>query len=145
MCEHGQPEIGNLRYAVFADHNIGRAQIAVDNIVFVQVGNTRKDLTHHDHAFGKREIAAGSKAGLERFAVDIFKHEVLHPVVVADIVQGHDIRMLQAADDAGLTHERSVFVGFVRFEQLDGDLSVEFPVTRQQYDALTAFAQEPFD
>ena len=65
----------------------------------------------------------------QRAALDIFHRKVLLPVVLADLVDGHDVRMLQMGDRLGFGPEPLHHLGLGQLpggeHQLDGDDAVQ--------------------
>ncbi len=69
----------------------------------------------------------------ERFPLQVFHDQVIDPVLMAYVVQGADVRMVQAGDGARLALEAQTEVGVVgevSGKDLDGDGPVESRVSR---------------
>ena len=82
---------------------------------------------HDVHHLGNSQTA-GLQASFERFAFDKAHDQVRLPVMLAKVIDGDDMRMLQLGDDAGFALKASE-KGRVSFEGLvhyfDSDIAVE--------------------
>ncbi len=83
----------------------------------------------------------------QRAAVDELAHDVLLPVVLADVVHGHDVRMIQARCGLGFLPEPPprLLVGDAGCEELDRDRAMELRVGRAIDDAHATAAEHGVD
>ncbi len=69
----------------------------------------------------------------ERLAFEVLHHQVVDAVLLADVVEGADVGMVEGGGGAGLTLEARAAVGVlgeVRGQDLDGDGAVQARVAR---------------
>ena len=97
--------------------------------------------------FVKWQGAAHEPVG-ERLAVEQLHHEVVHAVLVADVVNGADVRVVQRGDGAGLALEPAPAIRVCRDlarQHLDGDAAPQ-PIVVGTIDlAHAAFAERGDD
>ena len=90
----GQPEIGHPWRTVLVQKDIARLQIAVDDALHVGVGDCFGHLLHQGRRLARFHHALGHAA---RQALPVHKghREVMLPLVLADLENGHDARVIQ--------------------------------------------------
>ena len=84
----------------------------------------------------------------ERFAFDVFRGDKVVPLVLADLMNGEDIRMIQAGGGLRLTLETAktgVVASEFPWEQLDRDKTTESGVLCQVHFPHTAGAEQGAD
>src|SRR5271170_5203834 len=84
----------------------------------------------------------------QRLAFQIFHHQVLDAVLIADVVEHADVRMAEAGNGARLTLEALANfgrVGYALREDFDGDGAVQARIARAIHFAHAASAEERFN
>ena len=140
----GQSEIEDLGQAVRGDHDIARLDVAVDDAVFVGLGQSLGDLGGDADRVGRGQRAAGDPL-LEGLA-GITGHGDVETAVLrfVDVVNGADVRVVEARRGAGLVDEPLPGLGIGREsgrQELQGDPSVEAEVLGLVDDAHAAPAE----
>ena len=136
-----------------AHHDVGRLDVAVHHAlgmgVLERVQEAEEELDPHLGGVLREvgRIARGELLDdrLERLPLDVLHHEEVAPQLVhPHVVDGHDVRVLEAADGADLVHEARERrrAGDVGQEALDGDLPVDVVVLDQDHLAHPARAEE---
>ncbi len=101
----GDAEVGELAAARGRDHHIGRLDVAVDDAVLLRVvervGHLRGDLRRRGER-GARQLAQHL---LQRASLEQLHRDVGHAGVLADVEDGDDIRMVEAAGRARFAQE----------------------------------------
>src|SRR5205085_11141072 len=90
--EFRQPEVEDLYSAVAGDENVFRLQIAVNDSLLMGGGEAAGDLNRVVGRLTPRQPVADTIA--QRLAVEKLHHQVRRAVVVADVVDGDQIRMI---------------------------------------------------
>src|SRR6266403_1454472 len=142
----GQAEVEKFR-ARRSQHDVAGLQIAVDHAVavrFVQrIGNLAaefKNLLERDRTL--------LQALRQRLAFETFHDEVVCSVLMANVVQHADVRVIQAGNGFGFALETLLANGIIRElrrQDLDGDRAVEPRVPRAENFAHSARAQRRHD
>ena len=107
-------------------HNGSKIVIA-SNAVAVGVGDRSGDLRRQSQSF------LGRYRSVERVAVQILHDQEVNAILIADVVQGTDVRMIQRGDRASFLLETLAclrIIGQVRGQDLDGDRTIEPGVSR---------------
>ena len=120
------PVIGRALHG--AEQHVGGLDVAVHDSLLVQRGQAEPDLADHLERLVARQAAGLEPVG-ERALVGVPHHQVGPAVVeLAGVVDGHDVRRLDLAQEPALVDEpllHVVVVGPVVGEHLDGDRGVE--------------------
>ena len=91
----------------------------------------------------------GPQARLERVALDVFHHQVGLPVFLGEVVDRHDVGVLETGDGFGLALESLLEVRVLqkdRMQNLDGDIAIEGGVIRlvdRRHTALAELLDDP--
>ena len=108
LIELGDPELGQTEVeeldAVPREHDVARLQIAVNDAVTVCSVERLGDLGGDGQGPLERQRAA-RQFGRERLAIEQLHHQERHAVLLADVEQGADVRMIDPGDGASLTPE----------------------------------------
>ena len=98
-----QTEIENLHETVGTQHYIFRLDVAVNDSGFVRRRQSLAGLRDN----GKRlfEINAANDQISDGFAFDVFGGDIVNAVRASDIVNRHDIRMIQSGNHLRFTSE----------------------------------------
>jgi hypothetical protein len=96
LCRHDfrEAEVQNLRVAALCDENIGRLNVAVDDAVGVGGVERVGDLDGEVEQRLEFELRARDEV-LERLALEKFHGDEGLAVLLADIVNGADVRVVQ--------------------------------------------------
>src|SRR4029453_10897754 len=106
-----------------------------------------RHLLRHIQRFPDFHPGAGQVLA-ERFAFDVFRSDEVVTLVLADLMDGEDIRMIQAGGGLRLTLETAearVVASEFPWEQLDRDKTTETGVLRQVHFPHTAGAEQGTD
>ena len=99
----------------------------MQNAVAVGVGDRSGDLRRQPESFLGRYRSA------ERVAVQILHDQEVNAILIADVVQGADVRMIQPGDRTSFLLEALAclrIIGHVRGQDLDRDRTIEPGVSR---------------
>jgi hypothetical protein len=117
----GQAEIQQLG-AGFCEHDVAGLEIAVGDAIAVRfiesAGNLRAEREHLRR--GERSFLQALR---QRLAFEEFHDDEIHAVLLADVVQRADVRMIEAGNDFGFAFETLAagsIVGEFVGENLDG-------------------------
>ena len=142
--EARQAEVEHLHVARGRDEDVGRLDVAVHHAARVGVGQSPARLRHQvDRAEQARRLAAADHPP-EVLPLEELHGEVGPPVVLAQVVHGHDIAVGEVAGRAGLGEEalaQDGVVGAGGTDQLDGDHALDERVVRLVHDPHPAFAE----
>ena len=94
------PEIEQLG-ASGRQHDVGGFQIAMDDAVAVRVGERIGNLNRVAQDLVQGQCAASDPLG-QRFALEILHDDELDAVLLTDVIQGTDVRMIDLGDGARL-------------------------------------------
>ncbi len=112
----GNPEVGNLHRAVRQQEDVRRFDVAVDDALTMRIPERVEDLPHDPHDIGDLEALVRLEALLELATLHELHRDVPDAVVLAEVVDGHDVwviepaRRLRFAAEAG-DHGRGIFAG----------------------------------
>jgi len=118
----GQPEVQQLG-ALARDHDVARLEVAVHQAPAVGGVQGVGDLDRVPHHVGGRDRTPDQPRG-QGLALEMLHHQVVVAVLLADVEEGADVRMIQAADGLGLALEPFLEVGAgggALGQDLDGD------------------------
>ena len=142
-----QAEIGDLGLAVGGDHDVGGLEVAMDDAGLVRRADAGQHVAHDVHCLLDRQRLL--EHGMQRFALDVFQHQVGFRLEAADIVDADDIAVLQLADRTRFLHQvvdrRLLQVALANRYGLDRDLAVEAWIVGQVNDTLGALAEDILD
>ena len=131
MQDLGDPEVGEIRVAVLGEEDILRLHVAVDDPATVGVvertGDRRED-GDHLRSLEAARLALGVEMLVEIAAIDVLHHQIDMPIMLADIVNGQDMGVLQSRHRARLALETLGIVRLVRQrrgQDLDRDRPLE--------------------
>ncbi len=122
----GQAEVQQLG-AGARQHDVGRLEIAMDHAVAMRPVERIGDLGAVADDLVRRQRPARQAAG-QRLAFEVLHDEEGDAVLLADVVEHADVRVVQGRDRAGLAVEPLTQLRVVREdgrEDLDGDRPVE--------------------
>ena len=139
----GQPEVRDLGGAVGGQEDVTRLQVAVDDPAVV--GRLDGLSQRGDERRGPAGGEGSDRKPLgETSPFDELHREVRSPVVVADVVDLHDVGVSQARGGLGLALESLPFVGSGKVagqQHLDGDRAVKALIPRPVHNTHAAPAQ----
>src|SRR5262249_1574736 len=99
-----QPDIEDLRLSALAHKNVGRFYGAVDDASYTSASQAVTDLNAKPQQPLALKRLATDKM-LERFACQQFHHDKLPALVLVDVVDGADVRMIHRGGGAGFSPE----------------------------------------
>ena len=103
--EAGDAEVRDTNAPVGGEDDVGGPDVAMNDPARMREVESRSGLLDHTNGLGRIEPAGAREGYVERRAVDVLEDEIRQAVHLADVEQGHDVRMRQAARDAGLVVE----------------------------------------
>ncbi len=139
--EAREPEIGDARPAVLADQDVVRLDVAVDEPLLVRRREAAAGLDPRDERGLPRAGLLAAQVA-ERPAVDELHRHEHAPLVLADLVDGDDVRVREPGHHLRLAHEAGPILGIEppRRDELEGDAAVELRVVGRIDDAHPALA-----
>nr|WP_322818033.1 hypothetical protein [Tepidiforma sp.] len=90
---------------MFVDEDVLRLDVGMDNTEAMGVGEGVGDLPTEPDYLPFREAAMGCDQLAKGIAVDVFRNDIAPAFMFAGIVNGDDVRVLQASDHARLALE----------------------------------------
>ena len=142
----GEPEVGELRASVVRDEDVLGLDVAVQNAGAVRRRERVGDPNQQIHDF-LNAATAGIRPGAQRTALDELGDQVVAAVHLADVVHGHDVRVVQPGGGLCLVLKaaaRGCVVERIR-QHLDCDATVETHVRRLVHDSHTAGSDKRLD
>jgi hypothetical protein len=125
-------EIGEDGRAVFAQQDVVGLDVAVDDAFFLRIGKRRGDLARDAQRQRGRERRA--VAGQHLAAADVFHRDVMQVAGVADVMDAHDVAVMQLGGDARFAQEAFAEVRIDeqrRRHHLERDFAVDRFLDRQ--------------
>lgn len=128
--ELGESEIQQLDVCAglaAGQHDVTGLEVAMDDVLAVGLVERFADLDRHAVDVGQRQRPARQPLR-ERFALDVLHDGVRRALVIADIVQGADVGVVEGGDGAGLALEALQGFGTAAEalrEDLDGHNAIE--------------------
>jgi hypothetical protein len=129
-----ETEVEQLR-AAGGEHDVGGLHVAMDHAVTMSLIEGIGDLDGVPKGFlqGQRVVATPAQPRGQCFALEIFHHEVVGAVVPADVVNGTDVRVIEAGNRPGFAAEPLAPRGVacrLGGNHFDGDGAVQAAVNR---------------
>jgi hypothetical protein len=124
--ESSQPKVQQL-HPRFGQHRIGGLQISVDDAGPVRRDQSIRDLNSIFQRLVELQRSFLQQLG-QRLTLDVLHHDEVDTVLLADVVQGADVRMIQLRYGFGFALEAGLALGAfgeVLGEDLDGYGAVE--------------------
>ena len=121
-----QPEVEHL-HAIPRQHDVLRLDVAMGDSGAMRAVERVGDLGGELERLIERERAL-LDAGGQRLALQVLHHHVAGAILIADVVECADVRMIQRCDGAGFAFEAGAQIlalGDVFRQDLDGDGAVE--------------------
>ena len=113
----GESEIADLGLGVEIEKDVGRLDVAVDDAVFVGVGESAADGGDEADHFRRVDRLAMGRV-IDRLPGHELHHDVKHPVDFAEVIHADEVRVIEAGHRLGLGLEalakRSVLAEFHR-------------------------------
>ena len=141
----GQAEVGDLRLALPVEQDVGRLEVAVDDAALVGVVDGLGHLGHQPGRLARRQRAVGGLLG-QAAALDEAHAEVVLALVLADLVDRHDVGVVEVGGRLGLDVEPlDVGLGgeLAGQDHLQGDRPVEADLPGLVDDAHAAAGDLP--
>ena len=128
--ELGEPEVQHLHVAVGAEHDVLGLDIAVDDASRCAAASASATWVAISQRFRQRDAPA-AQTPAERLALDELGRDEVRAVVDVHVVDGDDVRVIEAGGGARLLGEapKAVLARRIpREQQLERDLALEFRV-----------------
>jgi hypothetical protein len=141
--ELGQAEIENLHASVARNKNILRLQIAMNDPLLVRGRQTTRNLFTVLGGFAHRQ-GAGTHPLAQGLTLQKLGHEVRRAFMLAEVVNGEDVGMIQRCNRLRLLLKTPQLLGIAGEsprQDLDRDLAVEPRIPRPIHLAHAASAQ----
>ena len=138
-----EAEVRHAGIPVFVQKDIRRLQIAVNHSLPVCIFDRVGDLCQKRCCLARRQRASGETLG-EALPLDQAHREVMLPLVLADLIDRHDRRMIEVGRRLGLDIEaanRILISELAGQDHFEGDLPVEAHLTRLEYNPHAAAGQ----
>ena len=132
----GQAEVGDAEAAVVAEEEVGGLDVAVDEPAAVGVVEAPGGLEADEEGLRRGEAGAAVEHGPEAPAAEVLGDEVGGAAVVAPVVDGEDVGVVQGRRGLGLgpeATEEGVVVGERLVEHLHGDAALQADVVGQEH------------
>ena len=142
--QFGDAEIRDLDFPVFLQNDILGLDVAMNHALTVRMLERAENLADVNAGLLPRERTFFIEVFLERDAVEVFHHDILHIGIDGDVVHADDVFMRKHRDGFGLVDETrlSLFVAVILVvEDFDGDDAVHHQVLRLQDERHAAHAQ----
>src|SRR6202030_339095 len=98
-----QAEVEKLG-AGFCEHHIAGLQVTMNDSATVGFVQSISDLGRGAQELGSGEWALFN-SGRQRLPFEIFHHQIINSVLVADVIERADMRMIEAGNSAGFAVE----------------------------------------
>ena len=144
LFQAGDAEVQQLGRAVRLHKDVGRLHVAMDDVVAMGIAERRADLLQNAQPVGHGELRAGADQLVQRLALHALHHNVGGSVVVAQVVNGDDIGVVEPARSAAFLVEAGQHVGVAHEalgQGLDGHLAADLLVDAAIDDAHAAAPQ----
>ncbi len=132
LMQLGEPEVEDLDRAILGDEDVLRLEIPVDDAAGVGCGQTVGDLDRDLDRPPRGEVRLPQPLP-KAAAAQQLRHDVGHPLVLADVIDGEDVRVVQRTGGPRLAFEArdpARITGCGRRQRLDRHLAVEPRVVR---------------
>ena len=142
----GDPKIEDLQPPIVGEEEVLRLQIAVDDPLRMRGGETVGKLARELERLGRHHRPAREHRA-QRRALEQLADDIRLAILLANVVNGDDVRMVQRTGRARLLLEpaQRVLIVCASPEEFDRHLTVEFQVPRDDYPAHPAATQLPLD
>ena len=141
----GDVEVEDLHPPFAGDEDVVGLEIAVEDALLVRRREAAGDLDRVVDRLARLD-RAGVHLGAQRSPDEELGHQVARLVLLAEVVDGDEVRMVQPAGGAGLELESLQLLGpaldHAGVEHLDGDVAAHAGVARAPHDAGCAAAQQ---
>ena len=135
-------EVEDLHVPRFAaDHQVRGLDVAMDDAALVRVGEALADVGDELDPAADRERRPAMNQLAERLAGDVLHRDERLSLVCPDVVDGDDVRMLEARGDLRLANEALADLGVVDAQQLDRDEAIDRGIEREIEHAHPAMAE----
>ena len=144
----GQAQVQQLHLAVAAEHQVGRLDVAMHQLMFVGVLKPQCRLADDLARRADAKRTAGRHVHADELlqvdAVDELHHQEMDAAGLARVVGPHDVRMIQSSDRLHLAAEAADRLGIIQVamgKDFQGDRLVEIDLPGLVDDAHAAVAQ----
>ena len=143
----GQTEIQHPQPAVQRPVDVFRLEVPMEQLVSMRLDERLGDRQPNAETLARREVLLVGSAA-QGLPLEVFEGEVWRPVVLADGVDRHDVRVVEASRDSRLEHE--AIEGLLVHQgggadELERDLPAELDVTGEVDVAHPASTEEADD
>ena len=143
----GQSEVHDLHRPVGGDEDVAGLEVAVEDALGVRVADRRRDLDAEPAHLLERQRAVAEPVQ-QRLPLDVLHDETGPVLVVDDVVDLRDVRVIEQRDGAGLALQEDAIPGAFDqrvAEHLDGDVAIQARIAREEHFRHAASAQLPDD
>jgi hypothetical protein len=143
-----EPEVGDLRRADVVLHQVRGLQVAVDDALRLGVHEARGRVAQDVERSRATTASRAGDALLERAAVHVLHREVVRAALLADVVDGDDVRVRERGGGARFRLEAPHELGVrreLRREHLERDRPVEARLHGEVPRAHAAAAERTLD
>jgi hypothetical protein len=125
-----QSEVEQLDVAVARNHDVFRFEIAMRDATLVSAAEDVGDFRGDAERLAQLHRSAGHETA-QRLAFDELHRDVGDRILAADVVDGHDVRMIESRGGARLLLEapERLGAGDVRRQDFQRDVAVELRIT----------------
>ena len=131
----GDPEVGQVHVAVVVEQQVAGLDVSVHDARMMSGAQCAADLIHDPHRFVEGERALDETI-FERSSPQPAHHEVRAARFPPEVVERHDVRMLEAGDELRLVLEpadEQGVVGEIRVNDLDRDVTTDTRLRHARY------------
>ncbi|MFY9725651.1 MAG: hypothetical protein WAJ87_09160, partial [Bryobacteraceae bacterium] len=131
--EAGDSEIHHLNRSIVEHHDVGGLDVAMDDPVLMGALQALGGLRHDAHPFQQRQRTGRAYDVLKIVAFQVFHHDIEGTVVLAELMNGDDVLVVEIPGGCSLFAETRQAAGVAfRRKDLDGYLAAHGGVESKQ-------------
>ena len=128
LGDTGDAEIEDLQRAIELQDHVGRLDVAVDDSRPMSERQALAELFENLQLSRDAQHQARANEGLQCFAAHVLHRDERMALVLTDVEDGDDVKMVKTRDRPGLPGEPFAQLVVVVKQDLDGDLPIEFGI-----------------
>src|ERR1035438_9898468 len=144
ILEPGYTKVHNLDVPIRLHHQVCRLDVAMHNSLAMSIAKPGAQLANHVELFNQRKLAPRLQKILKRISGEVFHHNVRVSILLAKVVNSHDVGVVQNSG-ASLQHEPMAQFLVRLGDGLDRHLAANGGVQPSVNDAHAADAQNSQD